>query len=134
MPIPEINNTTSMWGWIGGGGLATVAVAALQLRKWLSRDSLERRRDSAEKDILARLSEELDKAHKRVEAADKRFDEAFEERNNMLRELAPIHGTMAAMEERMKQQAEVIVEKNEEIARLRARGNRTHQQEKPNAT
>ncbi|MGF6641785.1 hypothetical protein [Paraburkholderia sp. MM6662-R1] len=131
MPISEISTaTTPVWGWIGGGGLATVAIAALQLRKWLSRDSLLRHRDSAEKDILERLSDELEKSHKRVEIAEKRSDEAYEERNNMLRELMPIHGTMAAMEERLKQQAETILLQNEELAKLR---HKVRQQGRPGA-
>jgi hypothetical protein len=110
---------SSAWGWIGGGGLATVAMAAMQLRRRLSRDDVERHKDSAEKDIIDRLSEELDRADRRAEAAEKRSNEAFEARNALLRELAPIHSTMAAMEERMKQQAAQIVTQQEELARLR---------------
>ncbi|TCK36744.1 hypothetical protein B0G84_5757 [Paraburkholderia sp. BL8N3] len=113
------SSTSSIWGWIGGGGLATVVMAALQLRKRLSRDGVERHRDQAEKSIIDRLSEELDKADKRVEAADKRAEDAYDARNNMLRELAPIHSTMAAMEERLKQQAELIAKQNQDLARLR---------------
>jgi hypothetical protein len=111
--------TTSAWGWIGGGGLATVVMAALQLRRRLSRDGVERHKDSAEKGIIDRLSEELDKAGRRVDLAEQRASESFERRDAMLRELAPIYSTMAAMEERMKRQAEQIITQQDELKRLR---------------
>jgi hypothetical protein len=120
MDLYVLNTTTaSVWGWIGGGGLATVVMAALQLRRRLSRDGVERHKDSAEKGIIDHLSEELDKAGRRVDLAEQRANESFEQRDAMLRELAPIYSTMAAMEERMKRQAEQIVTQQDELARLR---------------
>lgn len=122
MDLNVLNTTTtSAWGWIGGGGLATVVMAALQLRRRLSRDGVERHKDSAEKDIIDRLSSELDKAVKRVDIAEQRANQSFEERDAMLRELAPIYSTMAAMEERMKRQAEQILTQQDELVRLHSR-------------
>jgi hypothetical protein len=112
--------STSFWGWLGGGGLATVIMAALQLRRRLSRDNVDRHSNQAEKSLIDRLSEELDKADRRVEVAEGRADLMFEQRMAMLRELSPIQSTLAAMEERLKQQAEIIAGQKSEIGRLNA--------------
>ncbi|CAN7268195.1 hypothetical protein [Caballeronia sp. LjRoot31] len=120
MDLNEIGSKSAgIWGWIGGGGLGVLGITALQLRKWLSRDGVDRRRDSAEKDLINTLSEQLDKANARAALAEKRADDAYKERNDTIREIGVVSRAMAAMEERMKQQAALIEQQNTELGSLR---------------
>jgi hypothetical protein len=126
-PLPD-----SSGGWFGLLTIMGIAVttAALKLRSWLSKDSVERKKDDAEGDFVTKLSAELDKAalraaiqlekaNARADLEAQRADKAYGERNDMLRELSAVQKTMAGMEERMRLQSEQMQTQNAELQRLR---------------
>ena len=87
-------------GGIGGAiGYITAAVggAIWFVRVALRKDRVEGVQTQAEIDIIARLSEQLDKAMARVEAAEQRADLAYKERNEAYREIGELKSTIATL-------------------------------------
>lgn len=91
-------------GGVPGGpsGALGAIVAAIGGAIWLVRkvwrsDRVEGAQSQAEIDIIARLSEQLDKANARADLAEQRADSAYKERNELLREIGELKGTIAAL-------------------------------------
>lgn len=63
--IPPDGGDSSMWPALGAGGLA----ALIYLRKFLSRQNVEVKKDSAEANLIKTLQEERDKAMAAAEKA-----------------------------------------------------------------
>ena len=91
-------------GGVPGGpsGALGAIVAAIGGAIWLVRkvwrsDPVEGAQSQAEIDIIARLSEQLDKANARADLAEQRADTAYKERNELLREIGELKGTIAAL-------------------------------------
>lgn len=80
-----------------GAVLAGVSGAAWWLRQAWRKDKVEGAQSQAEIDIIARLSEQLDKANARADMAEQRADTAYKERNELLREIGDLKRTIAEL-------------------------------------
>lgn len=92
------------FGIVPGGtsGAVGAIVAAIGGAVWLVRkvwrnDRVEGAQSQAEIDIIARLSEQLDKANARADLAEQRADVAYRERNELLREIGDLKRTIAEL-------------------------------------
>lgn len=89
MQMPDDFSTGGVWGWVGGG-VASVIGAALMLRKWLSRDAVDRAGDRAEVNIIETLTSQL-------AAANARADMFAKERNDAIREIGDLKAQVAQL-------------------------------------
>lgn len=69
----------------------------------------------AEKDMIERLSKQLDKAELRAEAAEKWANEAFKERNLLLEKFGDVKAELAKMTERVDMQSDIIEKQSKTI-------------------
>lgn len=74
MDISEVNaNAPTVWG----GGAAALIIAALTIRRWMSRDKVDRSLDAATVQLVQSLMADRDAANKRAADADARADAAL---------------------------------------------------------
>lgn len=86
----------------GTGGALGFIVAAVSGAIWFIRkawrnDKVDGAETQAQIDIIARLSEQVDKANARADLAEQRADTAYKERNDAYREIGELKGTIAAL-------------------------------------
>jgi hypothetical protein len=86
----------------GTGGAIGLIVSAMGGAIWFVRkvwrnDRVEGAQSQAEIDIIARLSEQVDKANTRADTAEQRADAAYKERNELLREIGDLKRTIAEL-------------------------------------
>jgi len=86
----------------GTGGALGFIVAAVSGAIWFIRmawrnDKVDGAETQAQIDIIARLSEQVDKANARADLAEQRADTAYKERNEAYREIGELKGTIAAL-------------------------------------
>lgn len=86
----------------GNGGALGFLVAAVSGAVWFIRkawrnDKVDGAETQAQIDIIARLSEQVDKANARADLAEQRADTAYKERNDAYREIGELKGTIAAL-------------------------------------
>ncbi|MCA3236199.1 hypothetical protein [Cutibacterium sp.] len=87
----------------GTGGALGFVVAAIVGAIWFvrgvwRRDRVQGAQTQAEIDIIARLSEQLDKANERVALAEQRADLAYKERNDALQAIGKLEAKISALE------------------------------------
>ncbi len=87
----------------GTGGALGFIVAAIGGAIWFIRsawrkDRVEGAQSQAEIDIIARLSEQLDKANARADLADKRADVAYKERNDAFQMIGELKAKISGLE------------------------------------
>lgn len=93
MQLPEDFAGGGIGGWIGAIA-ATIVGGGLMLRRWLSKDSVERAGDEARVDVIDMLTKQL-------AAANTRADMFAKERNDAYREVADLREKVAKLETRM---------------------------------
>ncbi|AZG13865.1 MULTISPECIES: hypothetical protein [Cupriavidus] len=86
----------------GTGGALGFIVAAVSGAIWFIRkawrnDKVDGAETQAQIDIIAKLSEQVDKANARADLAEQRADTAYKERNDAYREIGELKGTIAAL-------------------------------------
>jgi len=89
MQLPEEFAGGGVGGWIGAIA-ATVIGGGLMLRKWLSRDAVDRAGDRAEVNIIETLTAQL-------AAANARADTFAKERNDAIREIGDLKAQVAQL-------------------------------------
>ncbi|WP_313064669.1 hypothetical protein [Achromobacter animicus] len=93
MQLPEDLAGGGIGGWIGAIA-ATVVGGGLMLRRWLSKDSVERAGDEARVEVIEMLTTQL-------AVANARADTFAKERNDAYREVADLREKVARLETRM---------------------------------
>lgn len=96
MELNEFNvpgGTTGAIGYI----LAAITGAWWFVRKAWRNDRVDGAESQAQIDIIARLSEQVDKANARADLAEQRADAAYRERNEAYREIGELKGTISAL-------------------------------------
>ncbi|MDF3858073.1 hypothetical protein [Achromobacter denitrificans] len=93
MQLPEEFAGGGIGGWIGAIA-ATIVGGGLMLRRWLSKDSVERAGDEARVEVIDMLTTQL-------AAANARADMFAKERNDAYREVADLREKVARLETRM---------------------------------
>lgn len=93
MQLPEDLAGSGIGGWIGAIA-ATIVGGGLMLRRWLSRDSVERAGDEARVGVIDMLTTQL-------AAANARADMFAKERNDAYREVADLREKIARLETQM---------------------------------
>ncbi|KAA0179504.1 hypothetical protein FX016_18310 [Cupriavidus gilardii] len=78
--------------------MAAIGGAIWLVRKVWRTDRVEGAQSQAEIDIIARLSEQLDKANARADIAEQRADLAYKERNDALRIIGSLEAKVSALE------------------------------------
>jgi hypothetical protein len=96
MDLNELNVPGGTGGAIGFIA-AAVSGAVWFIRKAWRTDKVDGAETQAQIDIIARLSEQLDKANARADLAEQRADTAYKERNEAYREIGELKGTIAAL-------------------------------------
>lgn len=97
----DLNELGSVPGGVGGALgviLGGISGAVWLLRKVWRTDRVEGAQSKAEIDIIARLSEQLDKANARADMAEQRADLAYKERNDALRIIGSLEAKVSALE------------------------------------
>ncbi|QMV33194.1 hypothetical protein 23F_00032 [Ralstonia phage Gerry] len=93
----EMNPPDSqLWGLIGGAAGAVVA-AFVMLRKYLSRDAVDRAGDAADIGAIKRLNDLLDEERKARREAETRADMFAKERNEAIMQIGELKGQIAAL-------------------------------------
>ncbi|WVS23981.1 hypothetical protein QkW1_58 [Ralstonia phage QkW1] len=93
----EMNPPDSqLWGLIGGAAGAVVA-AFVMLRKYLSRDAVDRAGDAADIGAIKRLNDLLDEERKARREAEARADVFAKERNEAIMQIGELKGQIAAL-------------------------------------
>lgn len=93
----EMNPPDSqLWGLIGGAAGAVVA-AFVMLRKYLSRDAVDRAGDAADIGAIKRLNDLLDEERKARREAEARADMFAKERNEAIMQIGELKGQIAAL-------------------------------------
>jgi hypothetical protein len=87
-------------------GIISTAAAAfvgafLFLRRWLSSDANERRKDQADVDAIDRLMKLLDSERKRADDAEARADQFAKERNDAVKMIGELKGEIAALRQKV---------------------------------
>ncbi len=95
----------------GPGGLIGFIAAAVSGAIWFFRSAWRRDRvqgaqSQAEIDIIARLSEQLDKANARAALAEQRADLAYKERNEAYQSIGKLEAKIASLEMQVKMMRE----------------------------
>lgn len=93
MQLPEDLAGSGIGGWLGAIA-ATIVGGGLMLRRWLSKDSVERAGDEARVEVIDMLTTQL-------AAANARADMFAKERNDAYREVADLREKVARLETRM---------------------------------
>lgn len=93
MQLPEELAGGGVGGWIGGIAAAIVG-GGLMLRRWLSRDAVERAGDEARVEVIEMLTQQL-------AAANARADRFAQERNDAIREVGDLKVQVALLTERV---------------------------------
>ncbi|SOE48119.1 hypothetical protein [Orrella dioscoreae] len=93
MQLPEELAGSGLGGWLGALA-ATIIGGGLMLRRWLSRDSVERAGDEARVEVIDMLTTQL-------AAANARADMFAKERNDAYREVADLREKIARLETQM---------------------------------
>ncbi|VFR94010.1 hypothetical protein RAN3_1899 [plant metagenome] len=93
MQLPEELAGSGLGGWLGALA-ATIVGGGLMLRRWLSRDSVERAGDEARVEVIDMLTTQL-------AAANARADMFAKERNDAYREVADLREKIARLETQM---------------------------------
>lgn len=95
----DLNNMEVPGGTGGALGFIVAAVsgAIWFIRKAWRSDKVEGAQSQAEIDIIARLSEQLDKANARADLAEQRADRAYGERNEALTAIGELKATIARL-------------------------------------
>ncbi|CAJ0740793.1 hypothetical protein [Ralstonia mannitolilytica] len=95
----DLNEFNVPGGTGGAIGFITAAVggAVWFIRRAWRNDKVDGAETQAQIDIIARLSEQLDKANARADLAEQRADTAYKERNEAYREIGELKGTIAAL-------------------------------------
>ncbi|QMV33059.1 hypothetical protein 3Fb_00056 [Ralstonia phage Eline] len=97
MTWTEMNPPDSqLWGLIGGAAGAVVA-AFVMLRKYLSRDAVDRAGDAADIGAIKRLNDLLDEERKARREAETRADMFAKERNEAIMQIGELKGQIAAL-------------------------------------
>ncbi|PZX32070.1 hypothetical protein C7416_102230 [Cupriavidus phytorum] len=97
MDLNELNVPGGTGGALGFI-LAAVSGAVWFIRKAWRTDKVEGAQTQAEIDIIARLSEQLDKANARADLAEQRADLAYRERNEAYRAIGTLEAKISALE------------------------------------
>lgn len=97
----------------GTGGALGFIAAAVSGAIWFIRrawrnDKVEGAQTQAEIDIIARLSEQLDKANARAALAEQRADLAYKERNDAYQAIGKLEAKIAALEMQVQMMRERI--------------------------
>lgn len=112
----EMNPPDSqLWGVIGGAAGAVVA-AFVMLRKYLSRDAVDRAGDQADIGAIKRLSDMLDEERKARREAEERADMFAKERNEAIKQIGELKGQITALT----MQVELLNMKVEQYAKPQA--------------
>lgn len=91
------------------GGIATTAVVVvLGLRKWLSRDAVDRASDSAALQTIERLQSLLDAERIARREAERRADQFAHERNELVEKLGELRGQILALGEKVQSLEQTI--------------------------
>ncbi|QEZ47170.1 chemotaxis protein [Cupriavidus oxalaticus] len=95
----DMNDLKVPGGIAGAIGYITAAIggAVWFVRLAWRKDRVDGAQTQAEIDIIARLSDQLDKANARAALAEQRADLAYKERNEAYREIGELKGTIAAL-------------------------------------
>lgn len=96
----EMNPSDFNSGELGkliGGAFAAVVAAFLFLRKYLSRDAVDRAGDQADIGAIKRLNDLLDEERKARREAEVRADMFAKERNEAIREIGELRGQVHAL-------------------------------------
>lgn len=92
-----VNAATETTGGLVVSVTTAVGAFALAMRRYLRSDKVDSATANAQVDIIARLSEQLDKANARADLAEKRADEAFRERNLFATEIGKLQEQVRAL-------------------------------------
>jgi predicted nucleic acid-binding Zn-ribbon protein len=106
--------------WLSGTGTVLLG-GFLWLRKWLSRDAIDRAMDTADIGVVRRLNELLEierEARKEAEVCTVQF---AKERNDLAATVGRLEGKIEALTSQVRQLTERIVAQSYEIARLRGK-------------
>lgn len=92
-----LSSATDSPGGLAVSVLGAIGAFALAMRRYLRSDKVDNATANAQVDIIARLSEQLDKANARADLAEKRADEAFRERNLFATEIGKLQEQVRAL-------------------------------------
>ena len=100
MDISDVGaNAPVTWGSTG----AALIVAALTIRRWMSRDKVDRSLDGATVQLIQSLQAERDAANKRASDAEARADEAMKASAALQGEVQLLRYQVAALNEKVAQ-------------------------------
>lgn len=95
-------NPNTIWNMLGGVFL-TIASGILIIRKWISRDKLERAGDREGEGMYARLNKLLNEEREARIEADKRADMFAKERNEAIMQIGELRGQVQALTSQVEQ-------------------------------
>jgi hypothetical protein len=99
MAFPELDGGPVTWG---GAAIATIT-ALITLRRWLSRDKIDRSLDDATLKLIAQLQAERDAANVRASEAYARADAAMKTAADLQTEVALLRFQVTALNEKVAQ-------------------------------
>ncbi|MFN3357810.1 MAG: chemotaxis protein [Pseudomonas sp.] len=108
------------FAWLGGTGTVLLG-GLLWLRKFLSKDAIDRAMDSADIGTLKRLNELLNQERAARKEAESRADQFAKERNDLAAAVGRMEGKIEALTSQVGQLTERVTEQSEEIHRLRTK-------------
>jgi chromosome segregation ATPase len=103
--------------WLGGTGTVLLG-GFLWLRKFLSRDAVDRAMDNADIGTVRRLNEMLDSERAARREADARADQFAKERNELAAAVGRMEGKIEALTSQVAQLTDKVASQSAEIARL----------------